>query len=173
MPAARKDLYAFFDAHNIAYETLEHAPIFTVAEGVDIKATIEGGHTKNLFLKDKAGRLFLICAIGSTQIKMGRLHNVIGSKRLSFAKEELLYEHLGVRPGSVTLFSLINDPDHNVTLILDAALLREARVNFHPMENTATTGISTHDMLRFVKALGRERLIVDFSDIEHPALKTL
>jgi len=173
MPAARKDLYAFFDAHNIAYDTVEHPPIFTVAEGADIKASIAGGHTKNLFLKDKAGQLFLICAIGSTQIKMGRLHNVIRSKRLSFAKEELLYAHLGVRPGSVTLFSLINDPDHNVTLILDAALLREARVNFHPLENTATTGISTEDMLRFVRALGRAPVVVDFSDAQQPALKAL
>ena len=173
MPASRKDLYTFFDTHHIAYDTVEHPPIFTVAEGADIKAAIKGGHTKNLFLKDKAGQLFLICAIGTTQIKMGRLHNVIKSKRLSFAKEALLYEHLGVRPGSVTLFSLINDPDHNVTLILDAALLREARVNFHPLENTATTGISTEDMLRFVRALGRTPVVVDFSDAQQPALKAL
>ena len=173
MPATRNALYAVFDAHDIAYETVEHPPIFTVAEGADIKAAIAGGHTKNLFLKDKSGQLFLICAIGSAQIKMGRLHSVIGSKRLSFAKEDLLYEHLGVRPGSVTLFSIINDPDKSVKLILDAALLQESRVNFHPLENTATTGLSVEDMLRFIRAMGRAPLIVDFSDFERPLLKDL
>lgn len=168
MPASRDDLYAVFDAQNIAYETIEHPAIFTVAEGTDIKASIAGGHTKNLFLKDKSGQLFLVCAIGETQIKINRLHAVLGCKRLSFGKEELLYEHLGVRPGSVTLFSIINDPTQEVTLVLDAALLKHNRVNFHPLKNTATTGISADDMLRFITALGREPIIIDFSDFEAP-----
>ena len=170
MPANRDDLYAVFNAHNIAYETVEHPPIFTVAEGQDIKASIAGGHTKNLFLKDKAGRFFLICALGDTQIKINRLHPVLGCKRLSFGKEERLYEYLGVRPGSVTLFSIINDPDHNVTLILDAALLNHARLNFHPLANTATTGLSKEDMLRFIDAMGRVPILLDFSNFEQPTI---
>lgn len=171
MPASRDDLYAAFKAHNIGFKTADHPPIFTVAEGADIKTKIAGGHTKNLFLKDKAGQLFLICAIASTQIKINRLHPILGCKRLSFGKEELLYQHLGVRPGSVTLFSIINDPAQNVTLILDAALLAEDVVNFHPLENTGTTTISSADMLRFIAAMGREIVMVDFSDFERPAIK--
>ena len=170
-PASRDDLYTVFDAHNIAYETHEHPPIFTVQEGADIKSSIPGGHTKNLFLKDKAGAYFLICALGETQIKINRLHPLLGCKRLSFGKEEYLYAHLGVRPGSVTLFSIINDPDQAVTLILDAALLKHSRVNFHPLENTATTGISSEDMLRFIKAMGRAPILVDFSDFDAPQIR--
>lgn len=168
MPASRDDLYAIFNTQNIAYETVEHPPIFTVQEGADIKASIAGGHTKNLFLKDKSGAFFLLCAIGSTQIKINKLHPLLACKRLSFGKEELLYEKLGVRAGSVTLFSIINDPDQKVTLILDKALFDDGRVNFHPLENTATTGISTDDMLRFIRAMKREPIIIDFSDYERP-----
>ena len=172
MPATRDDLYAIFQACGIDYDTVEHPPIFTVADGADIKATIPGASTKNLFLKDKKGAFFLICAVASTQIHINRLHNVLGCKRLSFGKEEALYEHLGVRPGSVTLYSVINDPDHNVTLILDAALLKETRVNFHPLQNTATTGISREDMLRFIRHLGRKPIILDCSDVDAPRLAT-
>ena len=110
----------------------------------------------------------MLCAIGSTQIKINRLHPVLGCKRLSFGKEDLLYSHLGVRPGSVTLFSIINDPQQAVTLVLDAAILKEARINFHPLENIATTSLSIADMLRFIKAMGRAPIIVDFSDYEKP-----
>ena len=91
-PASRDDLYTVFDAHNIAYETHEHPPIFTVEEGADIKSSIPGGHTKNLFLKDKAGVYFLICALGETQIKINRLHPLLGCKRLSFGT--VSYTHL-------------------------------------------------------------------------------
>ena len=172
MPATRDDLYTVFHACDIAFDTLEHPPIFTVADGADIKAAIPGASTKNLFLKDKKGAFFLICAVATTQIRINRLHNVLGCKRLSFGKEEALYEHLGVRPGSVTLYSIINDPDFAVTLILDGALLKESRVNFHPLENTATTGISRGDMLRFIAHLGREPIIIDFSDVDVPKLAT-
>jgi len=170
MPATRNDLYKFFKTHDIAYQTVEHDPIFTVADGADIKAAMPGAKTKNLFLKDKSGRLFLICAAADSQIALNRLHKVLACKRLSFANETLLYDHLGVRPGSVTLFSLINDPDRHVTLILDAALLGESRVNFHPLQNTATTAVSKGDMLRFISALNRPLLAVDFSVPETPVV---
>ena len=168
MPATRDDLYDAFRACGIDYDTVEHPPIFTVAEGADIKAAMPGGSTKNLFLKDKKGQYFLICAIATTQIRINRLHPILACKRLSFGKEDALYEHLGVRPGSVTLYSIINDPDHKVTLVLDAALLKERRVNFHPLENTATTGISTDHMLRFIRHMGRAPIIINFDDIDAP-----
>lgn len=170
MPATRDDLYSLFKANGMSYETVEHGPIFTVADGADIKAAMPGAKTKNLFLKDKSGHLFLICALVESVIALNRLHKVLGCKRLSFANETLLFEHLGVRPGSVTLFALINDPDQYVTLILDAALLGESRVNFHPLENTATTALSKDDMLRFISALNRPLLAVDFSAPETPAI---
>ncbi len=165
MPATQQDLFDLLDANNIAHKTTDHAPIFTVEEGRDIKAALPGGHTKNLFLKDKAGRLFLICALGETQIKINRLQPVLGCKRLSFAKPDNLLEHLGVTPGSVTLFSVMNDANGAVTLVLDKALFDHDIVNFHPLLNNATTAISKDDMILFAKAVNHEPIILDFSKL--------
>jgi Ala-tRNA(Pro) deacylase len=163
-PATAEDLYAFFERHGIAWRTLEHAPVFRVEEGREIKAAMPGGHTKNLFLKDAKGQLWLISALGETRIDLKRLPPVIGSAKLSFGNEEILYQALGVTPGSVTLFALINDPDRRVRLVLDRALLEHELVNFHPLANTATTAVSREDLLRFLKALDVEPQIVDFAE---------
>jgi Ala-tRNA(Pro) deacylase len=137
-----------------------------VEEGLQIKAQLPGGHTKNLFLKDAKDRLWLISALGETQIDLKRLHPVIGSARLSFGSAELMEQTLGVTPGSVTAFALANDPDHRVTFVLDAALAASDPVNFHPLTNTATTGVSQADFRRFLTALGREPIIVDFAELK-------
>ena len=167
-PATSDDLYAALDRLGIAHRTLAHAPVFTVDEGHEIKAAMPGGHTKNLFLKDAKDQLWLICALGETRIDLKILPPVIGAARLSFGREELLFEALGVRPGSVTLFALINDVAHRVRLVLDQALLQHATVNFHPLTNDATTAISRDDMLRFLANLGVEPVIVDFAAAQSP-----
>ena len=132
-PATPADLFAFFEKLGIAAETAEHAPVFTVAESRAIKAAIPGGHSKNLFLKDRKGRLFLVVARDETAIDLKRLHEAIGAAgRLSFGSAELLRETLGVEPGSVTPFALLNDADGRVAVVLDAALMAFTRVNFHP-----------------------------------------
>ena len=161
----RAELFAFLDQNGIAHKTLEHAPIFTVAEGAEIKAKMAGAHTKNLFLKDKKGVFFLICAKNDTQIKINKLHGPLGCKRLSFGNADYLLKHLGVTPGSVTLFSVINDSANNVQLIIDAALMTHDIVNFHPLLNDATTAISSADMIKFAKAAGHDPLIIDFEQI--------
>jgi len=165
MPATRQDLFDYLDKLDIFHTTYDHAPIFTVEEGTEIKAKMPGGHTKNLFLKDKAGRFFLICALGDTVIRINKLHPGLGCKRLSFGKPEPLLELLGITPGSVTLFSIINDTEQQVTLILDAALLNHDIVNFHPLLNDATTAISSADMIAFAKATGHDPIILDFAKL--------
>ncbi len=162
-PVTPDDLFALLDRHGIAHSTLEHPAVFRVGEGEAIKAAMPGGHTKNLFLKDAKGQLWLICALGETAIDLKRLHTVIGSARLSFGSAGLMLEVLGVTPGSVTLFALINDPAHRVRLVLDKALWDREPVNFHPLVNTATTAISLDGLSRFLAALGVEPLIVDFA----------
>ena len=122
-----------------------------------------GGHTKNLFLKDAKGRFWLVSALGETRIDLKALPAAIGSAKLSFGSESALLEILGVLPGSVTLFALINDPGHRVRLVLDGALLDHELVNFHPLANTATTAVSREGMSRFLQALGVEPLVVDFA----------
>lgn len=161
----RADLMAFLDAEGIAHSTLEHEAVFRVGEGEEIKASLPGGHTKNLFLKDAKEQLWLISALGETRIDLKRLPAVIGSARLSFGNEALMMRHLGVTPGSVTALALINDPGHAVRFVLDAALAAADPVNFHPMTNTATTALSQAGFRRFLAALGREPVTVDFSQV--------
>ncbi len=166
MPATRQDLFDFFETHGIAHSTKDHKPVFTVEESAEIKADMPGAHTKNLFLKDKSGQYFLVCAEAHAQVKVNRLHPVLGCKRLSFGKPEPLLEYLGVVPGSVTLFSVINDTDQNVTLVIDKTLAEADIVNFHPLLNDATTAISSADMIKFAKATGHDPVIMDFNTLE-------
>lgn len=165
MPVSRENLFEYLDELNISHSTRDHAPVFTVEESAHIKADMPGAHTKNLFLKDKAGRFFLICAQNDTQIRVNKLHPLLGCKRLSFGKPEPLLELLGVTPGSVTLFSVLNDTNSVVTLIIDAALMAHDIVNFHPLLNDATTAISSEDMIRFAKATGHDPIIMDFAEL--------
>ncbi len=158
----RADLIAFLDAHAIAHSTLEHPAVFRVGEGVDIKAALPGVHTKNLFLKDAKGGLWLVAAADDTRIDLKRLSAVAGMPRLSFASSSVLEEALGVTPGSVTVFALLNDGRRRVRLILDAALAAGDPVNFHPLVNTATTSVSQAGLRRFLEALGVTPLVVDF-----------
>lgn len=158
----RADLFAFFDAHGVQHRTLEHPPVFRVEEGLEIKKALPGGHTKNLFLKDAKGQLWLISALGETTIDLKRLHSVIGSARLSFGPEAMMVETLGVRPGSVTAFGLINDTEKKVRFVLDKALAESDPVNFHPLGNDATTAVSQTDFRKFLAALEVEPMIVDF-----------
>jgi Ala-tRNA(Pro) deacylase len=159
-------LFAFLDAHGIEHRTVEHPAVFRVDEGHDIKAALPGGHTKNLFLKDGRGQLWLICALGETRIDLKKLPEVIGAARLSFGSAELMEEVLGVTPGSVTLFALINDPGHRIKLVLDAAMLEPEPINFHPLTNTATTAISQDGLKRFLKALDITAQVVDFAHLK-------
>jgi Ala-tRNA(Pro) deacylase len=163
---SKAELLAHLDSLGLAHTTLDHAAVFTVGEGEEIKAALPGGHSKNLFLKDAKGRLWLISALGETTIDLKRLHPVIGSARLSFGSSELMEEVLGVTPGSVTAFALVNDGQGRVTFVLDAALARAEPVNFHPLTNTATTAVSQADFRRFLAAVGHEPMIVDFERMQ-------
>jgi Ala-tRNA(Pro) deacylase len=171
-PVTRHDLFEHFDALGLGHKTLMHRPVFTVEEGADIKAGLPGGHTKNLFLKDKEGALFLVCALGETRVRLNQLHKTLGCARLSFGSQELMLEVLGVTPGSVTLFGLINDKQRRVTLVVDDALLAADPVNFHPLLNDATTSMSQIHMRKFIADWGGRAFGCDFSG-EHPHARLL
>ncbi len=158
----RDDLFALFDALGVAHRTLEHPAVFKVGEGDEIKAALPGGHTKNLFLKDAKDQLWLVSALQHARIDLKSLPKAIGAARLSFGSAALMQETLGVAPGSVTAFGLINDKDHRVRFVLDAGLAASDPVNFHPLTNTATTAISQADFRRFLAAIDVPPLIVDF-----------
>ncbi len=159
---SRDGLLDYLATLGVAATTLDHPAVFTVGEGEDIKASMPGAHTKNLFLKDARDQLWLVSAEGHAAIDLKRLHLVIGSGRLSFGKPELMMQTLGVSPGSVTAFGLVNDVDHRVRFVLDRTLAEAELVNFHPLTNTATTTVSGEGFRQFLEAVGVTPLIVDF-----------
>src|SRR5215218_4656382 len=136
MPASPTDLFAYLDRLGIAHSSVSHPPLFTVEESQGLRGQIPGGHTKNLFLKDKKGALFLIVAQEDARIALGGLHRQLGAAgRFSSGSPELMRETLGVEPGSVTPFAAINDTAGRVTVVLDDAMLRHAMLNYHPLSN--------------------------------------
>ena len=164
MPASRADLFAMLDRLGIAVSTVEHPALYTVEQSRAQRGEIPGAHTKNLFLKDKKEALYLVVAEEDAPIDMKDLHRRIGSARLSFGRPELLGEVLGVAPGSVTPFAVINDPAGRVEVVLDAGLLLHATLNFHPLDNTATTSLARDDLLAFLRATGHEPKILPLVD---------
>jgi Ala-tRNA(Pro) deacylase len=167
MPANVDDLMAELDRLGIATTTVTHPPLFTVEESRALRGSIPGAHTKNLFLKDKKDAIFLLTVLEDAEIDLKQVHHLIGaSGRVSFGKPELLAEKLGVIPGAVTPFGLINDRPPSVNVILDAALVAHDRINCHPVTNTATTTIATPDLLAFIRAGGHEPRILPLDQAE-------
>jgi Ala-tRNA(Pro) deacylase len=164
MPASRQELYSLFENLGIKVTTHEHAPVFTVEEAKKVHDGIAGGHCKNLFCKDEKGALWLIVALEDSTINLKAAPAKIGSKRLTFGKPDLLMEILGVEPGSVTPLGLINDRERRVNVILDETMMRQEKLNFHPLQNTATTTIASGDLLTFIKACGHAPRIVAVSE---------
>ncbi|MEL7488286.1 MAG: prolyl-tRNA synthetase associated domain-containing protein [Pseudomonadota bacterium] len=166
MSITRAGLFAALDALGIEHETVDHPAIFTVEEGRGFKSAMKGGHSKNLFLKDKKGGLALAVAWCDTAADLVGLGKALGAQgRYSFAKPDLMAETLGVAPGSATPFALLNAQRGALKHVaVDSALLRFDQVWFHPLENTASTAISPTDLLRFVQRCGVAPAIIDFAD---------
>ena len=164
MPKTQADLFAFLDSLGIETTTVTHPPLFTVAQSQALRGAIPGGHTKNLFLKDKKDNFFLLTVDEEASVDLKSVHQAIGAaSRVSFGKPEALMELLGVAPGSVTAFGAINDTGLRVRIVLDAPLLDHGLVNAHPLTNEATTSIAAADMLRFARATGHEPAILKVS----------
>ena len=161
MPATPDDLLAYLEKLGIAVQTVEHPPLFTVEDSKALRGRIEGGHTKNLFLKDRKGNLFLIVAEEDTTIDLKKIHEIIGAQgKVSFGSADLLIEVWGVLPGAVTPFGAINDSEQRVSVVIDAALMDYEVLNHHPLVNTMTTSIRREDLVNFLKATGHEPRIL-------------
>mgnify|MGYP000031641308 FL=1 len=154
--SSRGDLLAYLDEIGVATRTVDHPAVHTVAESSIVELGLPGAHTKNLFLKDEKGDLLLVIAKSSTKVDLKRVARHLGMGRLSFGKPDLMMAHLGVTPGSVTAFAIINDTQNRVRVVLDNELMADETVNCHPMENTATTNIAMRDLLRFIRDTGHD-----------------
>lgn len=155
-------LVARLSGMGIVFTTHRHQPVFTVEEARALRGDLPGGHAKNLFLKDKKDRLFLAVVEEATAVDLKALEKALGAARLSFGRAELLAEVLGVTPGSVTPLAMINAAPGRVTVVLDAALMTQDPVNFHPLRNDATTSLSPAGLLAFLRGLGHEPVLFDF-----------
>ena len=161
-----EQLFARFDALGIAHRTYSHPPVFTVAEATALRGNLPGGHCKSLFLKDKRGGFWLAVMLEERRVDLKKLATELSAPRFSFGGAIDLLQLLGVRPGSVTPFALINDVEHLVTPVLDAGMLECDPLNYHPLENDRTTAISPADLRRFIIASGHVPRIVDPTGIE-------
>ncbi|HVY58905.1 MAG TPA: prolyl-tRNA synthetase associated domain-containing protein [Xanthobacteraceae bacterium] len=164
MSATPDDLFAYLDRLGIAHRTVSHPPLFTVEQSRALRGRIPGGHTKNLFLRDRKGMLFLVVALEDAVIDLKTLHERLGAGRFSFGPAALLRTTLGVEPGAVTPFAAINDVDRQVTVVLDAPMLEHATLNYHPLANTMTTSIGREDLIRFLEATGHSPRIEAVSE---------
>ncbi|MBI3705940.1 MAG: prolyl-tRNA synthetase associated domain-containing protein [Rhizobiales bacterium] len=154
-PTTPEQLFAALDALGIKHATLKHPPVFTVEQASRLRGQIAGGHTKNLFLRDKKNALYLVVAEEDAEIGLKGLHRLLGaSGRFSFGSADLLAEVWGVAPGAVTPFGSINDKDGRVTVVLDAAMMRHETLNYHPLDNTMTTSIARADLVKFLESTG-------------------
>jgi Ala-tRNA(Pro) deacylase len=171
MPASPDELFAYLDSLGIAHKTASHPAVFTVEEARTLRGALAGGHTKNLFLRDKKGAAYLVVAAEDAQIELRSLHRLLGATgRFSFGSAELMRELLGVEPGSVTPFAVINDTSHRVTVVLDAAMMANEVLNFHPLKNTGTTTVSRDGLMIFLEATGHPPRIEPVSAISPEAL---
>lgn len=160
MPYSSNELLRHLASIKIPTTTVEHPALHTVEDSQKLRGDITGAHSKNLFVKDKKSRLFLITTLEDAALDLKSLHQAIGAQgRVSFGAADVLEDVWGVRPGSVTPFGAINDTENRVTVVLDAELMAHATLNFHPLVNTRTTSIKAADLLKFLNAAGHPPLV--------------
>ncbi len=162
-PTSPDELLAILDQLDITHTTIKHLPMFTVAESKKLRTTVtRGSYTKNLFLRNKKGSMWLITCSEDTRLYLPSLAARLQAGRLSFASADHLMKYLGVTPGAVSPLALINDSIGSVSFVIEEKLLRQPMIHLHPLINTQTTRIATRDLLRFVRHTGHPPLCLRF-----------
>jgi Ala-tRNA(Pro) deacylase len=157
MTSTPDQLFAYLDSLGIKHTTIKHPPLFTVEQSRALRGQIPGGHTKNLFLRDRKYDIYLVVAPEDAEIDLKGLHRLLGANgRFSFGASDLLREVWGVEPGAVTPFGAVNDRQGRVTVVLDARMMEHDILNYHPLVNTMTTAIARDDLVKFLRATGHE-----------------
>ncbi|WP_372621982.1 prolyl-tRNA synthetase associated domain-containing protein [Falsiroseomonas sp.] len=157
MPETPEALLARLDALGIAHRTVTHPPVFTVEQSKALRPDLPGGHSKNLFLKPQKGDgPFLLAVLEEDRrVSVNALGRSLGLPRVGFGSAEELMAQLGVEPGSVTPFGMVNARPGAVRVVFDRELMQGFEwVNFHPLTNAMTTAIRPADLLRFLRELG-------------------
>ena len=160
LPTTPDSLMATLDEAGITYSVHEHPPLRTVEDSKVHRGQMDGAHVKNLYLRDRKKKNHLIVAQEDRDIDLKALPGMIGADRLSFGSADRLFEFLGVRPGAVSPFTLINDPDHRVKLTIDASLMESEMLFFHPLVNDLTLGVTPDGLRRFLQITGHDLRII-------------
>ncbi|MEM9470268.1 MAG: prolyl-tRNA synthetase associated domain-containing protein [Pseudomonadota bacterium] len=163
LPTSPQQLLERFESLEINYELYHHEAVFTVAESEKIDANIPGTHCRNLYFRDKKKNNYLLVLQNATDVDIKKLPEILGAGRLSFGSADRLWEFLGVRPGSVCPFAIVNDIDQAVKIFLDQSMMETDMVNYHPLLNTMTVSLSPADLIKFIESTGHEVHIVDLS----------
>jgi Ala-tRNA(Pro) deacylase len=160
-----KNIYEILTSLGIVYKKYQHTAVFTVAEAEKVDAEIEGGKTKNLLLRNgNKQKYYLVIVEASRRVDMKMLSAKLGEKRLSFASPDELFAKLGLTPGSVSPFGLLNNDDNDVIVIVDKDLLEYEQLGFHPNKNTESLVISIESFQKFLVWTGNVVKYVDFGD---------
>lgn len=160
-----ESLLVYLAQHNIVHHLYHHEAVFTVAEADKVKIEMAGAHTRNLFLRDKKGRMFLVTLRHDTAVDLKKLSDALGVGRFSFGSAERLWDNLGVTAGSVTPLAILNDKNQNVTLILEEGMMAEDSLNVHPLINTMTVNISPADLMTILENYAITPHIIDFTNL--------
>lgn len=163
-PLGPAQLFTRLEALGVAYRTIEHAPVFTVEEADRLRGTVDGAHSKNLFIRDKKENHWLVSCLAQRQVDLAWLARQLGTKRLTFCSKRRLNGYLGIQAGSVSPFAVINDSERVVRVALDEELLAREPLNFHPLDNSMTTAVSKEGLLRFLQAERLEPTILRFPE---------
>ena len=161
LPTQPEELLELLQQLDIEYKYYEHEAVFTVEESSKIKEEMPGTHCRNLYLRDKKKKNFLVVAANETEVDLKTLQDKIECGRLSFGSADRLWQFLGIRPGSFCPFTVINDTDHEVQVVLDAYMMKQECVHYHPLDNTMTIGLSPDDLLKFFDHTGHKPIILD------------
>jgi len=161
-PYTPEQLLAQLRQLGIASETIQHEPLRTVNDAKRLRVNLPGAHTKNLFLRNKKGRMWLLTCLEDRDLNLKSLAQSIGAKQLSFASSTRLMHYLGIVPGAVSPFAVINDKTAAVTVVLDSELRDRSPLNIHPLDNTLTTTISCSDTLAFLNHIEHKPVWFDF-----------
>jgi len=165
-PAGATELFARLDALEIPFETFEHPPVFTVEEARRLRVKLPGAHSKNLFVRDKKERHWLVSCLNHRTVDLFWLADLLGTKRLTFCSERRLMSYLGITRGAVSPFAVLNDVTGMVGVALDREMLQKEPLNFHPLDNAMTTAVATSDLLKFLAAVDHAPRLVRFPDEE-------
>ena len=163
LPTSPEVLLSMLDDIGVKYDLYNHEAVFTVKQSDKVNSYIKGAHCRNLFLRDKKKQMFLVVVQNETKIDLKKLSVLLDCGRLSFGSPERLWNNLCVKPGSVCPFSIINDKDHYVQIVLDADMMNRDVVNYHPMVNTMTIGLNPEGLLKFIQSCGCVPNVIDLS----------